>query len=711
MSEEARLEIKVTGSAPQQGPAPQAPVPPVPVPQGPAFEVAGLAQYLGTGNRAVALVMSPAEQARTLQLLERQLAERARRSAGPAGLGQEHLRQLANFFGGGSAGRAAAQQFLSQPGVSVSGTPPQPPGVPPLVATSGIPVPPNRGDQSLVRWPTVMEAVRGPDRSRVPVPPDLGFRPHQPLEPPAAVPWSTVMNAVKGPEVTQAPPGFWGGQPPPPKPPAPGAAPEDDWFQQFVNKFQLQQMAQATAGPTLAQGHADIGAMAIQNAVRSFAEEVGRRLLRDIPDVVREPKASLALWAEEIDRFHRAEIDVTRQAAVRAELGRQEWAEIQSKAFHDIAAGKTPEVVPVPKVVPTDPVARQVQQDMDSERMRREERDRYNRERSALDPDFARKLSQQKALERMGDPQNANAMQLAGLMLGQRGGMLGAAGQLAGGLGNIAAKGGLGNIGAAAGGGTAGVLAQASALAGPVAAVGMAAKELEKAFIRTIDNVGRFGKSIMAIDADGFVREVNNLVKQVPILGGVLGAAGDAFMGILDSAEGTANRLAQYNPQLAMAQAQVEVRRILNDIQRAQRLGPQLADFLQRRQEQRERLEEIMVRLADKLLPVVTDIMEAITTLVTQIEPLFNQVAELARASQDVRNNWQRFIPHIGGLLTTTQRIEHNTRPPDSDHEFRDLETLFTALPTTIPPDGTPAGIGMPPVPLGAAPGPFMGVP
>lgn len=175
---------------------------------------------------------------------------------------------------------------------------------------------------------------------------------------------------------------------------------------------------------------------------------------------------------------------------------------------------------------------------------------------------------------------------------------------------------------AAAGGSAAG---GAIAAAGPIgAAVGaalVAKDEIDKQIVSAIRGASEFGNAIAKIDADGFSKAINdNIVKNFPVVGTAAGAVGDAFMGLVNATEATAQRLSGYSPELALATALEEVRQTFRDIEAAQDLGVDLAAFVQQKGELDARVEQILLRLEKKLLPILIKVLTAVELILPAIE-------------------------------------------------------------------------------------------
>lgn len=87
---------------------------------------------------------------------------------------------------------------------------------------------------------------------------------------------------------------------------------------------------------------------------------------------------------------------------------------------------------------------------------------------------------------------------------------------------------------------------------------------------------------------------------------------------------------ADYNPQVAMAQAMAEVRTTFGDMRRAQESGPQLASYIKAQTELQQKWEDVKVGLLTKLMPIAEAIMELISTLLPIVQTGLQPVAVVA---------------------------------------------------------------------------------
>lgn len=172
--------------------------------------------------------------------------------------------------------------------------------------------------------------------------------------------------------------------------------------------------------------------------------------------------------------------------------------------------------------------------------------------------------------------------------------------------------------GAAAGGG----MMAGAAAAVPYVAAALAIKQMVSDALKGgIQGIGNVAKTFSSPDDDparaleSVSQGMSDLGDKLPGVGLALTAVGEAgkvVAGLMDNFNKMADKYAQYNPAIAQAQAQAEIRRIMGDMSRAQRSGEELARYIQAQSEMQQRWEEIKMKIWMKILPVLTGIMEVI---------------------------------------------------------------------------------------------------
>jgi hypothetical protein len=98
---------------------------------------------------------------------------------------------------------------------------------------------------------------------------------------------------------------------------------------------------------------------------------------------------------------------------------------------------------------------------------------------------------------------------------------------------------------------------------------------------------------------------------------GAAALAAKAFASMMDE---SVMKYAQYNPALAAAQAQAEVRTIFADMRRAQESEPQLAQYIQARFELQQSIEDLKVKFIQEAGPALSEILKVVVALMPLVE-------------------------------------------------------------------------------------------
>jgi hypothetical protein len=285
---------------------------------------------------------------------------------------------------------------------------------------------------------------------------------------------------------------------------------------------------------------------------------------------------------------------------------------------------------------------------------------RQDEARRAVDPEYARDRDRNELQAALGRSQQAAA--LAG-KAGAPG--AGAAGNIAGGAMQGAAVGG--PWGAAAG-----------------AAVASAG-ELNKAIVKTIENVGDFGTKLASADAGATARAFLDVGKVVPVVGEQLAAFGHATLNIHEALTAEARRLSGYSAQLATARAELDVRSLERDMTRADRFSPQLA----RQLELEDELNATMQEIRDKYMTQLTN---AAVVGVRTVEGVARTVDGVLQASLQIAETVAIVAQHLAGMppplrqaLELLRRLVSNSEPEDA--AFRPLDFADQLRLTELPLD------------------------
>lgn len=177
---------------------------------------------------------------------------------------------------------------------------------------------------------------------------------------------------------------------------------------------------------------------------------------------------------------------------------------------------------------------------------------------------------------------------------------------------------------------------------GPIGAAIAAANVIGEKIAGGINTGANVWGSSLSFDGmkqmQGLHESVSSLYRNIPVLGQSIAAVYDSFFkltGVIDTA---AQRLSEYSGDLAYAQAQVEVRRIFREIERARTLGPQLANYVMARENLSEKIEELFVRFAPPLITAVTEILGLFETNIDLIVSVFHFFDEISQPAREAFN-------------------------------------------------------------------------
>lgn len=169
---------------------------------------------------------------------------------------------------------------------------------------------------------------------------------------------------------------------------------------------------------------------------------------------------------------------------------------------------------------------------------------------------------------------------------------------------------------------------------------------------------GNFAAAGMSFNGTQIARGMFDLAGAIPVVGGAISTFGSTILGLGDAVANTANRLAQYSPQLAMQQAMFEVRSIFRDMERAQ--DPALVATLEAAMEARKQFEEKMEDMFLEFAPTVLEVLKFIFDMLKAMTDGFKIMAGWVRsiwegikslfgivegASEEVRAAAQRISP------------------------------------------------------------------
>ncbi len=142
-------------------------------------------------------------------------------------------------------------------------------------------------------------------------------------------------------------------------------------------------------------------------------------------------------------------------------------------------------------------------------------------------------------------------------------------------------------------------------------------------------------------------------------VGGATQALGQ-FMKVLDA---QVDRYSGFSPQLSVAAAMGELRTTLADFGRAQAIAPDLIRYVEARTELQNQFEDTKIKLLERVVPVVTNIMESISRLWPLIEAGLLSAEMIVEA---LTGPQRRILEGIASLMPERPRPQDIEMPTDA---------------------------------------------
>jgi hypothetical protein len=150
---------------------------------------------------------------------------------------------------------------------------------------------------------------------------------------------------------------------------------------------------------------------------------------------------------------------------------------------------------------------------------------------------------------------------------------------------------------------------------------------------------------------------------------GPVGIAAIAAAGGLFLLNRRVNQLAdtygQYNAQIALAQAQAQVRGTLGDIRRADESAPNFARYIEAQSHLEQEWKDVETNLLNALLPLATTAVDSLTILLAIVKPITEGLAFLSKTAdelsgltdfvRDIRNLFRRQTENTENQFDTRQ--------------------------------------------------------
>lgn len=253
-------------------------------------------------------------------------------------------------------------------------------------------------------------------------------------------------------------------------------------------------------------------------------------------------------------------------------------------------------------------------------------------------------------------------------------------------------------------GGAPGLGAIASgAAAGPVGAIVAAAQVMKQKIQEMTKLVTDGAKAILSMDPEAVAQGFANLAKQIPVIGGVLGGFLDTMMGFGQAIERTAQRLAGFSPEIATTLASIQVQRIQRDINRAQTMGPDIAQGVRTKFELEQKINDFIDRITPKLLKLFDSLMPVVEAMFDIMISIFDWLTmDLPNFFIDIHNVivrlLDRLIPgdQLGALLERIERSTSNFGQTDGLLQLDTLRAAAASIPQNVPGAAPAANVNIP---------------
>jgi hypothetical protein len=143
-----------------------------------------------------------------------------------------------------------------------------------------------------------------------------------------------------------------------------------------------------------------------------------------------------------------------------------------------------------------------------------------------------------------------------------------------------------------------------------------------------------------------------------------------------DGLQQTADRLARFSPDITGARAQATVAQIIGDMRRAERIGPELGEFIQARSEFQQAAQDTLTEIIKPLIPLATAFFEAVTPIIkwvgdTAVPALLEGVNAMIGLLNDIIGEINAILNFFGSKFEVEdiKKIEYNTRKQPAEYK------------------------------------------
>lgn len=182
--------------------------------------------------------------------------------------------------------------------------------------------------------------------------------------------------------------------------------------------------------------------------------------------------------------------------------------------------------------------------------------------------------------------------------------------------------------------------AAATVAAVPIGAIIAAAVAIRAAVEQLVRGIVSAGRSVVegiasanpdpAAALDRLGSAASDVGQKLPTVGIAAIAVGEslrALAGVMQNLDRTAQRYGEYSPVIAQAQAVAEVRQVMGDLRRSQKIGNEMASYVIAQSDMQQKFEDIKIRLLTRIVPVVTKILEVLEGMMAGGEQVASVIA------------------------------------------------------------------------------------
>jgi hypothetical protein len=191
-------------------------------------------------------------------------------------------------------------------------------------------------------------------------------------------------------------------------------------------------------------------------------------------------------------------------------------------------------------------------------------------------------------------------------------------------------------LGGGRGGGPSGTAADITGRVGggpPAGPGGFRGRTPENRSTTAIDRIIAFGAQGAGTDIAGGASTseaiTGGISGSVAAASAAIVAAVMAFKLAADQLDRSVSKYAEYNPQIAQAQAMAEIRETMGDMRRAQQMSGELVKYIQAKSDLQQAYEDIKVKALTSMAPAMTSMLDSLNRML----PILETVMDLGSAS------------------------------------------------------------------------------